>query len=154
MGNAAKCHVPLGSPAPTSAVLSVPDRFWCWTAYAHGDQVGAVLNSFAGSPAAEDGLRTESGAAHWSGLLASLRPELDLDLSSAVLTTWHDDPWARGAYSCPTRRAMPGDALAIEAAVGPLHFAGEHTGREWAALMEGALRSGVRAAQEIIESDA
>ena len=32
MGHAAKLHVPLGHPAPTSAVMSVPDRYWCWTA--------------------------------------------------------------------------------------------------------------------------
>ena len=34
--------------------------------------------------------------------------------------------------------------------VGPLHFAGEHTAGEFASLMEGALRSGLRAAQQIL----
>jgi monoamine oxidase len=31
-----------------------------------------------------------------------------------------------------------------------VHFAGEHTAGDWAGLMEGALRSGVRAADEIL----
>ena len=35
MGHAAKLHVPLAGPAPTSAVMSVPDRYWCWTAERH-----------------------------------------------------------------------------------------------------------------------
>ena len=48
MGHAAKLHVPLARPAPPSAVMSVPDRYWCWTTA--GDE--PVLNCFAGSPAA------------------------------------------------------------------------------------------------------
>ena len=35
--------------------------------------------------------------------------------------------------------------------MGPLHFAGEHTAGEWHALMEGALRSGYRAAAELTQ---
>jgi monoamine oxidase len=31
-----------------------------------------------------------------------------------------------------------------------VHFAGEHTAGEWSALMEGALRSGERAAAEVL----
>lgn len=151
MGNAAKCHIPLRSSAPTSAVLSVPDRYWCWTAEEDEGRVGTVLNSFAGSPSAVDRLRTEGGAAYWTGLISGLRPDLDLDIDKAVLTTWHDDPWARGAYSSRTTRAQSDDAAAVQGPVGPLHFAGEHTDPEWIALMEGALRSGVRSAREIID---
>ena len=35
--------------------------------------------------------------------------------------------------------------------VGPLSFAGEHTAGPWHGLMEGAIRSGVRAAGEVLE---
>ena len=41
------------------------------------------------------------------------------------------------------------DEAALCRPVGPIHFAGEHTAGEWHALMEGALRSGLRAADEI-----
>jgi monoamine oxidase len=65
-----------------------------------------------------------------------------------VLWTWHDDPWVRGAYSACSI-ASPLEAEALAEPVGPLAFAGEHTAGEWHALMEGALRSGVRAADDL-----
>ena len=67
----------------------------------------------------------------------------------AVLTTWDDDPWAGFAYRADGLRAAPGDDDALAAPVGALHFAGEHTAGAWSALMEGALRSGARAAAEV-----
>jgi monoamine oxidase len=36
------------------------------------------------------------------------------------------------------------------APLGRVHFAGEHTAGDWAGLMEGALRSGARAADEVL----
>jgi monoamine oxidase len=147
MGHAAKAHVALGSPAPTSAVLSVPDRFWCWTATGPEGDVLPVLNAFAGSPAAVDAL-TDHGA--WVSRLVALRDDLDLDPATAVVTTWHDDPWARGAYSAAGLAAEPGDAELVAAPHHRLFLAGEHTAGEWSGLMEGALRSGSRAAQEVL----
>jgi monoamine oxidase len=150
MGQAAKVHVGLRSPARTSAVLCVPDRFWCWTATGPGGAVLPVLNGFAGSPGAVAALGTDSGAQTWATRLADIRPDLDLDLGSAVVTTWHDDPWAQGAYLADGLDALPGDAELVAAPLGVLHFAGEHTAGEWAGLMEGALRSGARAAAEVL----
>jgi monoamine oxidase len=148
MGDAAKVHVGLRSPAPTSAVLSVPDRFWCWTAYGEGGEVLPVLNGFAGSPAAVDAL-VDEGAQGWAGRLAGIRDDLDLDLATAVVTVWRDDPWAQGAYLADGLAARPGDAELVSEPLGALRFAGEHTAGEWSGLMEGALRSGSRAAAEI-----
>jgi monoamine oxidase len=34
--------------------------------------------------------------------------------------------------------------------MGRVHIAGEHTAGAWSGLMEGALRSGVRAAREVL----
>jgi hypothetical protein len=134
MGHAAKLHVPLARPAATSAVMSVPGRYWCWTVA--GNE--GVLNAFSGSPGALDRLAVAQGPATWLESLASLRPDLVLE-DGAVLTTWPD-----GAYSAA---GLDEDALAAPA--GRLHFAGEHTAGPWAGLMEGALRSGIRAAREI-----
>lgn len=149
MGVAAKCHVPLASAAPTSAVLSVPERMWCWTAEDGPGQVAPVLNAFAGTFEAVAALQDDAGQ-RWGQRLAALRPDLDLDVSAVTLTTWHDDPWSRGAYSAPTVRTRNDDPSTMSQPLGPLHFAGEHTAGEWSGLMEGALRSGVRAAQEIM----
>lgn len=148
MGHAAKVHVGLRSPAPTSAVLCVPDRFWCWTAYGADGDVLPVLNGFAGSPAAVSALAADPGA--WAERVAAMRDDLDVDLGTTVVTTWHDDPWARGAYLADGLGAQPGDAEAASAPLGVLRFAGEHTAGEWSGLMEGALRSGRRAAAELI----
>jgi monoamine oxidase len=134
MGHAAKLHVPLARPAPTRAVMSVPSRYWCWTVAGND----GVLNCFAGSPGALDRLAVQDGPATWLESVTNLRPDLVL-ADAAVLTTWPD-----GAYSAA---GLDEDALAAPA--GRLHFAGEHTAGPWAGLMEGALRSGIRAAREI-----
>jgi monoamine oxidase len=134
MGHAAKLHVPLARPAPTSAVMSVPGRYWCWTVA--GNE--RVLNCFAGSPEGLDRLAVAQGPATWLESVTNLRPDLTL-ADGAVLTTWPD-----GAYS-----AAGLDEAALAAPAGRLHFAGEHTAGPWAGLMEGALRSGIRAAREI-----
>jgi monoamine oxidase len=148
-GHAAKLFVPLRSPAPPSAVMSVPGRFWTWTATGHGGAVQPVVSAFAGSAGALERLDVASGIERWLGLVAELRPDLDLDTGGALLSTWADDPWARAAYSTSPPRDLP-EAFARPA--GPLAFAGEHLGGEFAALMEGAVRSGRSAARALLGS--
>jgi monoamine oxidase len=147
VGQAAKLHIPLARPPATSAVMSVPDRYWCWTATQPDGRVAPVLNCFAGSPSALTGLEVSEGPATWIARVGELRPELAPMPSAAVLTTWHDDPWARGAYRAQGLAAV--DDSQLEAPVYGLHFAGEYAAGPFSGLMEGALRSGVRAAAEI-----
>ena len=142
-GNAAKLFVPLAADAPPSAVLSVPERYWSWTATgAHGDQ--PVVNAFAGSAPALGRLDVDEGPETWLRSLAALRPDLDLAPAGAVLSTWDDDPWVAAAYSC----AAPGPEAWAPA--GPFHACGEHTDDASRALMDGALASGQRVAHEIV----
>jgi monoamine oxidase len=96
------------------------DRFWTWTAADGSGQVQPVLHAFGG---------TEAGLA---------------------ATTWNDDPWAGESYAASTVTVAAGDDELIAAPLGRVHFAGEHTAGAWAGLMEGALRSGARAADEIL----
>jgi len=149
LGHAAKLHVPLAGTPTTSAVMSVPDRYWCWTATDRAGAVAPVLNCFAGSPRALARLDLGDGPGAWLDRLTRLRTDLELTHESAVLTTWTDDEWARGAYRADGIEARPGDNDRLAAPVGALHFAGEHTAGAWSALMEGALRSGLRAAAEV-----
>ncbi len=146
-GHAAKLFVPLRRPAPPSAVMSVPGRYWTWTATGDEGRVQPVVSAFAGSGSALDRLGLERGTERWVDLLAELRGDLDLDRSGAVLSTWADDPWARAAYSTSP---PPGLAEVFARPAGPLAFAGEHLGGEFAALMEGAIRSGRRAARALL----
>jgi len=144
-GNAAKLFVPLAGDAAPSAVLSVPERYWSWTATG-GAGVQPVVNAFAGSAPALARLRVTDGPGTWVESLARLRPDLALAPAEAVLSTWDDDPWVGAAYSC----SAPGPEA--WSAAGPFHACGEHTHDASRALMDGALASGVRAAHEIIEA--
>jgi monoamine oxidase len=82
----------------------------------------------------------------WLASLERLRPDLELDPGGALLSTWSDDPWAGAAYSTSPPPELAG---ASERPVGPLAFAGEHLGGPFAALMEGAIRSGRAAARAL-----
>ena len=81
--------------------------------------------------------------------MGEVRHDLELDLERAVVTTWSDEPYSREAYTALTTDWRPEDDEVLQRPVGALHFAGEHTAGDWAGLMEGALRSGVRAADEV-----
>jgi monoamine oxidase len=141
-GQAAKLFVPLTEPAPPSAVMAVPERYWTWTATGAGDQPQPVVSCFAGSPGALAGLEVANGPDKWLTSLSRLRPDLALDPDDALLSTWPG-----GAYSTSP---PPELAQLSEHPVGPLAFAGEHLGGAHAALMEGAIRSGRAAAQGLL----
>jgi monoamine oxidase len=147
-GQAAKLHVPLRSPFEPSAVLAVPDRYWSYTQLGPDSLPADFAAAFAGTEGALARLRVDEGPERWLEALTELRPELDLDPGGAMVTTWRDDPWALGAYSAPSL-SSPLQTEELARRVGSLAFAGEHTAGEWHGLMEGALRSGLRAAADL-----
>jgi monoamine oxidase len=146
-GHAAKLFVPLSAPPEPRAVISIPERYWSWTATGEGGRPQRVLSAFAGSPGALERLAVAEGADRWLQSLRVSRPELDLEREQAILSTWSDDEWVGAAYS-----VSPGPDLgaAISAPCGPIAFAGEHTAGEFSGLMEGALRSGKAAARRLL----
>jgi len=150
-GHAAKLFVPLRAPAPASAVLSVPERYWTWTATDGSGEVQPVVSAFAGSPAALRRLAAGDGAEPWIDSLTALRPDLQLDRGGALVSTWDDDPWVGAAYSTRVRDSI---TEVLTRRWGALSFAGEHTAGEFHGLMEGALRSGRRAASKLLRQTA
>jgi monoamine oxidase len=146
-GHAAKLFVPLRRPAAPSAVMSVPERYWSWTATGDGGRAQPVVSAFAGSERALEALGVAAGPERWLDSLERLRDDLELDRGGALLSTWSDDPWVRAAYSTSPPAAV---ADAVAEPTGPLAFAGEHTAGPYAALMEGAIRSGRRAARSLM----
>ncbi|HEX2321921.1 MAG TPA: NAD(P)/FAD-dependent oxidoreductase, partial [Streptosporangiaceae bacterium] len=146
----AKLHLPLTAPAAISAVQSVPGRYWTWTATDGSGQVQPVLHAFAGTEEGLAALKVSDGPATWAQNVSALRPELAVSADRALLTTWNDDPWTGESYTARTIDKVAGDDQLIAAPVGRVHFAGEHTAGSRAGLMEGALRSGVRAADEVL----
>jgi monoamine oxidase len=73
------------------------------------------------------------------------------DVSEFVLVRWDLEEFSKGG---PTAAAPPGvlsvvgDALRQK--VGGIHFAGTETSEFWTGYMDGAIRSGERAAREIV----
>lgn len=146
----AKLHVPLTRPAAPSAVQSVPGKFWTWTAADVTGHVQPVVHAFGGTEEGLAALAVADGPSSWASRVASLRPDLAMDAGRALLSTWNDDPWAGESYSALTVGVAGGDEELLATPAGRVHFAGEHTAGDWAGLMEGALRSGERAAREVL----
>lgn len=152
-GHAAKLHIPLRTRPETSATMSVSGRFWNWTAIDNSARVAPILNGFIGSPEAMNNAALADGVEGWAELARATRPDSDFASNfPAVLTDWRVDPLALGAYSALSPQATAQDVRLLERPVGNIHFAGEYGDSEYTGLMEGALRSGRRAAQRIFES--
>jgi monoamine oxidase len=66
---------------------------------------------------------------------------------------WSEDEWNRGCYGAffpPNTWTSYGHALRTP--VGPIHWAGAETATVWMGYMDGAIRSGERAALEVLEN--
>ncbi len=150
IGHAAKLFLALTAPAPPASVMAPAERYWTFTSLGAGGAPPRVCGAFAGTLEAVERLVPGGDPAPWVASVAKLRPDLQVDPASALAATWHDDPWARGAYSAGVLGTLPGDEELLAAPVGPLHWAGEHLAGAYAGYMEGALRSGQRAASEIL----
>ncbi len=148
-GQNAKLFVALRAPSAPSAVMSVRRRFWTYTQLGPDGEPAPFATGYAGTAAAVEALAGSGEVGGWVSELAALRPELELDPEAALLSTWHDDAWVRGSYSARSRSSPLRDAELSEP-IGPLYFAGEHTAGDWHGLMEGALRSGERAAGQLL----
>jgi monoamine oxidase len=71
---------------------------------------------------------------------------------SYVERLWAEEEWSRGCYGChmPTG-AWTSFGPALHEPVGPLHWAGAECATVWNGYMDGAVRSGQRAAEEALE---
>ncbi len=78
-------------------------------------------------------------------------PEIEQELQKSFVQSWAEDPFARGAFTVFHPGEMARFVPVIGRAEGWVHFAGEHTA-PWNGWMEGALQSGERAAQEILQT--
>jgi monoamine oxidase len=66
-----------------------------------------------------------------------------------VETDWADEPWTAGCVSPLPPGVLTGFGPALRAPVGRVHWAGTETSEVWCGYMDGAVRSGVRVADEI-----
>jgi monoamine oxidase len=148
-GIAAKLHVQLAAPAAPAAVQGLEAAFWTWTASGDDGGPATVAAAFAGGSEATEVLEILPGPARWLIAVQGLRPELVLT-GDPVLTRWSAEPHSCGAYACHPPGWSPQDDEDVAAPYGRVHLAGEHTAAEFCGTMEGALRSGARAAAEVL----
>jgi monoamine oxidase len=69
-------------------------------------------------------------------------------------TAWAEEEWSRGGPVCsftPGSLVPYGEALRQPA--GRIHWAGAETATVWCGYMEGAVRSGERAAEEVLDAE-
>ncbi|KAJ5786394.1 uncharacterized protein N7503_011606 [Penicillium pulvis] len=88
------------------------------------------------------------------GALFKAEETIKQDFVEMEMYEWSNDELA--GYGCPCAHLTPGvlDSLgpnALREPTGNLHFAGTETAGEWKGYMEGAVRSGERAAKEIVD---
>jgi monoamine oxidase len=77
---------------------------------------------------------------------------MDLDRTSLLASdsvSWEKDPWARGGYAFFDAGFDPFIRAWLARPFGRVFFAGEHTSLKWQGYMNGAVESGLRAAEEV-----
>ncbi|HEY6378123.1 MAG TPA: NAD(P)/FAD-dependent oxidoreductase [Candidatus Dormibacteraeota bacterium] len=146
VGHAAKLHLPLAAGAPPRGVQAGGAPWWTWnSAEAAGPRSAPVLSGFAGGSRTVAELAVDEGPRVWAAAARELRPDV-VAQGDALLTTWADDPWARGAYSAASVGWSPQVSQVLGRPVGRVVLAGEHTAGGQAATMNGAVLAGARAA--------
>ena len=149
MGVASKLAVPLGGEPERCAIQCADLPFWFWVADGADGRPRRVVTSFAGSELPQKGLATGSGdPTTWLRRIVELAPELRPD-GTAVMKVWAADRYSRGAYTAwdhPSLSRRP----QFERMHGAVAFAGEHSAGDHSGTMEGALRSGRRAAAQVV----
>ncbi len=80
-----------------------------------------------------------------------VHPGIAQHVEGTAVKAWSRDPYALGHVSWPNRGDVTAHLEAMKRAHGRVHFAGEHT-TVLRGTMEGALRSGIRAANEVNEA--
>jgi monoamine oxidase len=149
IGTAAKLAAQLAAPSEPDAAMSVEGRWWAYTTTADGVG-GRTVGAWAGSAPTVALVAAREGPDGWLDAVEHLRPDLRIERATATVTVWDDACWAGGAYSVQPHVAGGARSL-LEGPVGRMLFAGEHTARDRVATMEGALRSGERAAADALE---
>jgi monoamine oxidase len=150
MGVASKLAFPLADEAERCAIQCADLPFWFWVADGPDGRPRRVVTSFAGSEPPQAALATASGDTRtWVRRIVELAPELEPN-GGALMKVWSDDRLSRGAYTAWDHHSIARRPQ-FERMHGAVAFAGEHTAGEHSGTMEGALRSGKRAAAQIHE---
>jgi monoamine oxidase len=122
------------------------------TSYGQEGTRGIIANT-TGNPMIEArlaALSEKERIAFGLSLTAPALPQLERELEKAYIQRWAADPYAMGAFTIFRPGQMTGWSRVMARQEGKVHFAGEHLS-PWTGWMEGALFSGERAAEEVLQ---
>jgi monoamine oxidase len=68
-------------------------------------------------------------------------------------TAWAEEEWSRGGPVCFAPGALAHYGEALRQPAGRIHWAGAETATVWCGYMDGAVRSGARAAEEVLDAE-
>jgi monoamine oxidase len=74
------------------------------------------------------------------------------ELKAWASVTWEDERWSRGGYAFFDTKFPPSLRYWLARPFGRIFFAGEHTSLRWQGYMNGAVETGLRAAEEVVHS--
>jgi monoamine oxidase len=116
------------------------------------DSPGVLLAFFEGRAAREASALGQDERRQIVGdCLARLFGARARDPEHYVDKAWANEEWTRGCYGAfMPPGAWSDHGQALRAPIGPLHWAGTETATKWSGYMDGAVRSGDRAADEVL----
>lgn len=126
----------------------IPEEIWQPTWDLSGD-TGVIMSYLRWTPAENmDALSEQERIDYVLNRWENIFPGATNNLDSGTSQSWAQEEWSKGAWASPTSSQDAALANHIGLAEGDIHFAGEHASndRGW---MQGALVSGLRAANEI-----
>jgi len=149
MGTAAKITAATSKRPTLRAYHDVETPYWCWTGKGGDGKVRKVVTAFCGSVQPQKKLATNSNhPGVWFEVLKSENPDLDFE-GDPVMVDWSQAKFSRGCYSAFNNQAAD-NIPNLTKSVGRIYFAGEHTANN-SATMDGAIESGLRAANQVLE---
>jgi monoamine oxidase len=151
MGEASKLAVATEQPPTARARQSTDISMWSWAANGEDGVPRPCIASFAGSAQTQRILGVDRGlVTPWFERVAAMHPDVAF-VGEPSMYAWADDPFTLGAYSAWDMRSLARVEWFREP-MGRLVFAGEHTaGSDDHGTMNGALLSGLRAAEQVLE---
>jgi monoamine oxidase len=157
--------------ASVRALVQTRSRFWLedgLSGFGRTDRPAELWDVSYGQPGTRGLLAATAGGAIGRGmatvpadaaeragvdLIADAYPGVRAAAEAVRVVRWSAAPWARGGFARYAPGQMAGLMPVLARAEGPVHFAGEHTS-PFTSWMEGALRSGERAAAEVLQAEA
>ena len=114
------------------------------------EQRGSILTLLAGggASAATRRLLAAGGPARLVREMSWLNVK-ETELAAWSSVSWEDEPWSRGGYAYFDPDYPPALRYWLARPFGRVFFAGEHTSARWQGYMNGAVETGLRAAEEV-----